>query len=238
MDAQMTRNPKRQKNPMTPLPIEMREHWKRAVTKLIKAGWNRADAEREVNVISNDKRNWKFLSQRNPVADSPSLVGLGHFVSLTVRTASGIEKSIRPKHGQALWLAWKGDPETGDLIIVEPGNRVKASNEETAKVHREFHGADPVAWQKVAWHPPTQPLERLGFATAITYRIPSKMPSNKESNDGVPTDWKHSFGDFGALDNQSDDKGLHPAVARGVDGTIYLMRRPRNKYRLADWLYG
>jgi hypothetical protein len=192
--------------------------------------------------IARISRDWGDEKSIATVRGNPrppaQLTAIGHFVSLTFRSDTKAERSIRAKHGQHYWLAWKGDPDTGDLIIVKPGPRVRVSGADLAPHHR-FHGADPAAWESVSWSPPRQPLERLGFVTAITYRVPDrKMPSNKNGGAEAPTDYVHNFGDFGAGDDRSTDKRLHPAVAVGGDGTVYIMRRAGNAYRLGDWLYG
>ncbi len=177
------------------------------------------------------------MKRRNPAYDARPLVGIGRFINLTVDGKGG-ERIITPAAGQQLWLAWKGDPERGDMIVVEAGKRVKVSDDETAKLHREFHGEDPAAWSQVQWHPPHQPLERMGLALSVTYAIPRRMPSNKGSAPDERKEWLHHFGDFGTFNDQRHDPKFRPAVARGPDGSLYLLRRPGNKYRLADWLVG
>ncbi len=134
-------------------------------------------------------------------------------------------------------MAWKGDAEKGDLIIVEPHGRAKPGNETTRQMHRTFHDSEPIDWKDVQWHPPTRAIEHLGYARSLSYLIPDSMESNKKG-DREPTEWVHYFGDFGGGVDERDDAKLWPGIAVGLDGTVYILRTRSSRYALKDWLIG
>ncbi len=172
--------------------------------------------------------------KRNPVALPSSLVGIGQFIELQGVTGDGEEFILKPEPRQRLWLAWRGTADNGDMLIVDVvGREAAAANEATTRLHKKFHAADPVNWNRVVWTPPTSAIKRLGYARTLTYRVPSRTPSNKNDADYI-----HAFGDFGGGVDMREEREYWPGIGQGPDGSVYIIRRSKNKYRLADWLEG
>lgn len=174
------------------------------------------------------------MKKTNPPASPSSLVGIGQFIAMECVKADGEPFTIKPEPKQRLWLAWRGEPDSGDMLVVDVVARgASCGDDETAKIHRTFHAADPVNWSKVVWIPPTSACQRLGYIRTITYRVPSRMPSNKNDADYI-----HAFGDFGGGVDMRNDEKYWPTIAAGPDLSLYIVRRRNNKYRLSDWLEG
>lgn len=171
---------------------------------------------------------------------APSLVGIGRLVSIDGQRRDGSAFTLKPTSAERMWLAWRGAPETGDLLIVRPVRRVKptAADQTTAILHKRFHDAEPMDWREVTWTEPTRALEHLGFARSLSYTIPGRMPSNKQSAPGEDKVWLHHFGDFGGGVDERDDPRFWPGLAMGHDGAVYLLRKRGNRYTLDDWLIG
>lgn len=171
-----------------------------------------------------------YDTSSNPRGD---LVGIGRMVSIEGQRRDGSPFAITPTAADKAWLAWRGDAEKGDIIVVRVVGRAKPGNDTTVVRHRTFHDEDPVDWSKVSWHPPMRAVEHIGFARSLTYRIPGRMPSNKQGSD-----WIHHFGDFGHGVDERDNKAYWPGVAVGPDASVYVIRRSKNRYRMEDWLVG
>mgnify|MGYP000178300998 CR=1 FL=1 len=224
------------------LPLALRNQYHARINEWMQEGATRAEATKETDVEFAAKlekyivalKKKPALYKANPPAAPSSLVGIGKFAALEYDDANGQRAQIAPAPGELLWLAWRGTPERGDMLVVDVAGREKArGDDETAIIHKNFHGEAPVSWARVVWTPPTQAVERLGFVRSITYRVPARMPSNKNDADYI-----HAFGDFGGGVDMREESQYWPALGHGADGSLYIIRRRFNKYKLADWLEG
>ncbi len=221
------------------LPKELHGPFKKRLRALIKSGLSTKDATIQTNheFVQHLDAYGKSTKGRVEYRANPSgaIVGVGELVAIDAITRTGKELRVEPKPGQQLWLAWMGDAETGNLIVVRAGKSTNAGTDAARAMHHTFHGTDPVDWNRVQWIAPRQPIEHLGHAQAVTYRIPGRMPSNKQDDD-----WIHRFGDFGREHGGDHHRQAQywPGLATGHDGSIYFLRTRSTQYALKDWLIG
>lgn len=158
------------------------------------------------------------------------LVGIGLFIDVDW-SELGSSVVHRTKVPADRWLAWRGDPETGDLVVAtfhrQTGTRADDDR------HQRFHDAPVSELAEVSWDPPQgRTLRPVGLCHAVRYRIPDGMASNKAGSD-----WRHAFGEAepGVVRHENRWK---PWLSRDARGGLYFVRRSGNDYRLDNWLRG
>ncbi len=159
------------------------------------------------------------------------LVGIGELIDIDWQALGGgvVQRTKVPK---GKWLAWRGDPNTGDLIIATMVRRKTGKRMDDAR-HRRFHDAEVAELAEVEWDKPAKgTLTPVGYCCAVRYRIPPGMPSNKADND-----WRHEFGEAqpGVIRRGNQWK---PWLSRDRNGGLFIVRRAGNDYRLDEWLRG
>lgn len=167
-----------------------------------------------------------------------TLVGLGRlelvrFVGIT----GGDPYDLRFTAGE--WLAWRGDANTGDLVIVHPSDGDASLTPDPAALerHRRFHGSAAESLLTATWTPPPRTRRMIGYVMAVRYDVPRKMASDKAGDR-----WHHKLGDFGRRGggDRSDDNQFWPSLHASLHRPYrwWIVRRRGNAYRLDDWLIG
>lgn len=164
-------------------------------------------------------------------------VGLGELVALTFRAdASGKVRTLR---APGRWLAWMGDRDRGDLVVVRPSReRSSAAGAVPPReraAHRRFHGAAPAGVRWVAWRPRPASATRLGLVVSVTYHVPPSVRSPRKQVVPEPIDYTHSFGDHGGGKVDPSDR-FKPELWTDARGGLWIVRRRGNAYRLDRWL--
>lgn len=166
-----------------------------------------------------------------------SVLGLGRLVSLLVRRSYGTRLRITPQGER--WLAWDGARR--DLLVLVPtGGRHPAPLAASA-AHQEFHGAAPTSLRRMTWPSPQGRLSPLGLLESITYDATGiRSPSKGRCR------WLHQFGDRGERGHanaEPDEPSSYsdhflPRLDIDAAGSLWIVRRPQNRYRVSDWIVG
>jgi hypothetical protein len=107
--------------------------------------------------------------------------------------------------------------------------------------HKTFHGAAPTQARTMEWPAHNGKLLSLGLIESVTYTATGiRSPSKGKHH------WVHHFGDRGerghgpthALTPSTYTERLMPRLDIDRAGNLSVVRRPRNRFTVNDWIIG
>lgn len=161
---------------------------------------------------------------------------LGHLDALVV-DRNGRDQPIPKSRMRGLFVAWM--PGSRDLALVKRKGPAQAPLSSTAaSLFRQFHGSNPKAGA-YEWPDPVGGLREIGRLRSITYVVPETIKSPEKTG----FRWVHEFGDHGERGHGEHTKTkrypehLMPALCQDARGSLFIRRKPGNRYYVSRWIY-
>ena len=167
---------------------------------------------------------------------------LGHLTEL-VLIVGRTQKKVSQAQLKGWFVGWV-PTASKDFVLVRATKGTIRPGPLSAKavsVFKQFHNHAPQRATVYDRPDPVGGLEQVALIKSLTYVVPQWIPSPEKRG----YKWVHAFGDHGESGHGPIDargekvypQHLMPALLEDARGSIYVKRRPGNRYDVTKWIY-